>query len=107
MKLDTNTIDLRRTLNVGVLLALFPPIEQSLNVGNLDMAIIAMTAWALASWRFGAPLLVVAMLPFVNRGYIGEWIVLGLPSMNQPVAHYGNWSLSTILVYPDFTPDVS
>lgn len=136
------TGDLRDGLAVGVLLSIFPPVVMNMNVGNLDMVVIALTAWAFAAPRFAAVLLVIAsaikvypafaLMAWYPRAdwrfrrstclaavivggltilggfhYVHEWLALGLPSASVPSTHYGNWSLSMILVYSGVRDDLA
>ncbi len=150
VKLGTGAVDPRKTLALGALMSIFPPMQQSLNVGNFDLLVIAACAWGLAAPRFAPMLLVIATsikiypvfallalfpredldgiegwafrhytagfaltvaglagLVLGSPHYIHEWITLGLPSLSTPVLHFGNWSLSTILVHSALTAEVA
>ena len=142
-RMATGAVDLGGTLAVGALLTIYPPVALNLTVGNADLAVIAMTAWAFAAPARAAPLLVlaasikvypafalVAWLPRADRRfrlqaaataaalalatlavvdfrYVREWLTLGLSSLSNPTVHYGNWSLSMMLIYPDLHAEIA
>lgn len=109
VKIGTGRTDVELSLIVGAALVLLPPVEQSLGTGNLDMVVIATTAWAFATPRFAAPLLVtaaaikvypgfalVAWLPRAGRRFWNEvlasvGVIVAATLINIEWKHVGEW----------------